>query len=260
MPVRIEFERVTRRTRSEASEALVVTRLRHTLGRRPQMRAPWIVAATALLIGATLAALFVGEAGFVSSLVATYLGAVLGFFVALYVDRIQRAEDAAAQRTAEEARVARDEVSRLAKERERRIAVLHLLREELAPIPQKMSTRQERAYLPSPWDRLSDTMWRAFSSSGETRWVTDLSLLRTVASAYELVSIEATLEDRWRQSMVDWSIAGRDVASEGIANELKSLDRDTWRLVCDACKALDEALVKDGAPPGSNSKDLICPY
>jgi hypothetical protein len=139
------------------------------------MKRPWLVAGIALSIGAVFALPFVGEAGFVPALVATYLGAVLGFLVALYVDRIQRAEDDQAQRekdarSIEAERAKQTELEQrqrdltTAIERDRRVTVMTVLRGELGPIPKQLSTRQERAHVPSPYDRLSDTLWRAIGT------------------------------------------------------------------------------------------------
>jgi hypothetical protein len=137
--------------------------------------------------------------------------------------------------------------------------VMRLLREELAPIPEKMVARQGRGHPPSPTDRLNDSLWRALSTSGEIRWITDLDLLRKVAAAYELVGVEASLEERWRRARGDWGMAGKETMAAQLSNDLISLDTDAWRLVCEACKALDIALVRDGAPAGSNADALRCP-
>ena len=62
-------------------------------------RFPWVVAAAALLVGIVFAIPILQNRDFYVALVATYIGAALGFFVALAVDRLQRRED-------EEARLA----------------------------------------------------------------------------------------------------------------------------------------------------------
>ena len=58
--------------------------------------------------------------------------------------------------------------------------------------------------------------------------------------------------------MGNWGMAGRDVAANNFANQLKLLDTDTWRHVCEACKAIDKALLAEGAEPGSNAGSLVC--
>ena len=146
-------------------------------------------------------------------------------------------------------------------ERERldRVTVLKLLREELAPIPEQMMRRQGRSQPPSPYDVMSDMQWRTLSASGELRAVTDLDLRRTISKAYELIAQESDLEKQWRDVLGNWGIAGRDVAANNFANQLKLLDTDTWRHVCGACKAIDQALQSEGAEPGSNAGRLVCP-
>ena len=246
-----------------------------------KLKRPWIVAAVALVVGIAVSIPFIGRAEFIPSLIATYVGAAIGFFIALYIDRVQRVEDADIQRqrdasAAEEQRrlnvVAADaqherdaEIERRHQDREevlakeRRVSVMRLLREELGPVPQQMVQRQGRAYPPSPNDRLSDTLWQAFSSSGELRWISDLDVLRKIASAYELVGIERELEAQWRRSQGDWGMAGPEPPSKHFGSHLQSLDTDTWTRVCGACKAIDAALIVYGAEPGANADSLVCP-
>jgi hypothetical protein len=100
--------------------------------------------------------------------------------------------------------------------------------------------RQGRSQPPSPYDVMSDAQWRTLSSSGELRAVTDLDLRRTISKAYELIAQESELEKQWRDVLGNWGIAGRDVAANNFANQLKLLDTDTWRHVCEACKAIDQ--------------------
>ena len=137
--------------------------------------------------------------------------------------------------------------------RARRIAVLSLLRQELGRIPDQMSKRQVRNT--PPFDRMTDILWRSFSASGELRWIEDLELLQQIASAYDLLAVEIDLENRWMQAR---AVAGSGlVASEdGIANQLTAFDHDIWRLACRACKAMDAALIADGAPAGG---EMFCP-
>ena len=54
-------------------------------------------------------------------------------------------------------------------------------------------------------------------------------------------------------------MAGTPGPEAAYVNQLKFFDTDTWKRVCDACKALDAALVADGATPGSNAGKLTCP-
>ena len=87
----------------------------------------------------------------------------------------------------------------------------------------------------------------------------DVALLRSIASAYDLLGVEIEWENRWLQAR---SVAGsgKVVSEDYIANQLRLHDRDLWRLACDACKAMDMALIADRAPAGSNADSLVCPY
>lgn len=131
--------------------------------------------------------------------------------------------------------------------------MLTLLRDELRRIPKQMGDRQQRAY--PPMDRLVDVFWRSLSSSGELRWIEDLELLRTVATAYDFVAVEVALEQRWLEAR---SLASSGVAAseQFIGNALRGQDWDTWRAVCAAYKAIDAALVADGAEAGA---EIFCP-
>jgi hypothetical protein len=238
-------------------------------------RAAWIAGAAVLIVlgGAVLA---VGiDRAFLQGLLATFIGAVLGFLVALYIDRHQRAEEAEDQRrrdvaaadlrrerdgaAAEMQRTLDAEAEQRARDREataakaRRIAVLTLLRDELGRIPEQMVPRQPRNFAPT--DRLVDVFWRSLSSSGELRWIEDLELLRTISTAYDLVAVEADLERRWQQAR-SVGPPGTVVTEAYIANELQAHDRDTWRAACSAYKAIDAALVADGVEAGP---EVFCP-
>ena len=145
------------------------------------------------------------------------------------------------------------------RERANRVTVLQLLREELVPIPEQMMRRQDRSHAPAPYDVLSDSQWRTVSSSGELRAITDIALRLTITKAYELIGQENELEKQWRDVLGNWGMAGRDVAANNFSNQLKLLDGDTWRRVCAACKAIDAALLSEGAELGSNAGELVCP-
>jgi hypothetical protein len=232
--------------------------MRTRLGRATgwMKRSPWVAAFVALAIGVGLAAPVAFEGSFYPALVATYIGAALGFLVAVYIDRLQRAEDDAASKAQQKTVDERDRARELEIARSRRVAVLSLLRTELGRVPGQMGTadRQARNYAPN--DLLTDILWRSFSASGELRWIENLDLLQQIASAYDLLAVEIDLEKRWLEAR---AVAGSGtVVSEGfIANQLKLHDHDLWRLACQACKAMDIALVADGADAGG---ELRCPY
>jgi uncharacterized membrane protein YccC len=212
-------------------------------------RSPWIVAAVALACGA-LAIVPLGlDRELLRALVATYIGAAIGFFVALYTDRLQRAEDEVRRRTLDAAADDRAQINADEVERKHRVAVLRLLREELGRVPAQMGKRQNRDHSNPPFDRLSDMLWRTLSASGELRWIRDLALLQKLASAYDLLEVEVYLERRWLESRADTGGAVT-AAHRFFANQLTVHDRDTWRLACDACDAMDVALEGDGAERG----------
>ena len=220
-------------------------------------RSPWVAAFLALGAGLVLA-LFVGiNADFVRALVATYFGAALGFLVALYVDRLQRSEDDATRQAVEKAAEERNRGREAEIARMRRVAVLSLLRTELGRIPNQMAKdyRQNRSQAPSTGDRLTDILWRSLSSSGELRWIEDLDLLQQIASAYDLLAVEIELEKQWLAARAVAG-AGKVVSEDYIANELKVHDFHMWTGACRACKAMDAALVADGAAPGG---EMFCP-
>jgi hypothetical protein len=137
----------------------------------------------------------------------------------------------------------------------RRTTVFSLLREELGRVVVQMGTSERQSRNFAPFDRMTDLLWRALSSSGELRWIEDLALLREVASAYDLLAAEIDLEHRWLEAR---AVAGTGiVASEDfIRNQLRVIDRDLWHRACRACKAMDVSLVADGAAPGP---DIFCP-
>jgi hypothetical protein len=213
----------------------------------------WIVAGLALGVGVLLAVLVGPTADFYRTLVATYIGAALGFLVALFIDRLQRVEADAARRKTEQAEDARIRAREAEVARDRRVAVLTLLRKELGAVPNQMGKRQVRNY--APFDRLTDILWRSFSASGELRWVDDLGLLNQISSAYDLLAVEIDLERQWMQARAVAG-GGKVVSEDGIANQLKVYDHDLWRLACQACKAMDAALIADGAAPGG---EMFCP-
>lgn len=230
-------------------------------------RLSWVITALSFVACVAAVAVVGLTVDFVRTLVATFVGAALGFLVALYIDRAQRqeADEARRRQLTEDDRKQRDrdqeaehrEAERQVKlARERRVAVLSLLREELGRVPDQMGQRQNRNQL--PFDRLTDIVWRSFSSSGELRWIDDIVLLRKLASAYDLLSVEIALESRWAELRLVTS-GNAPQADSSIANQLRGYDRDAWRLACEACKAMDNALRADGAPAGANADKLFCP-
>lgn len=239
-------------------------------------RSAWIVGAVVLALLAWAVDQVGIDRAFVQGLLSTFIGAALGFMVALYIDRRQRAEEAEIQRgrdaaaadlrrerdaaAAETQRTLDAEAELRARDREaaaakaRRVTVLTLLRDEIGRIPKQMEGRQQRDFAPT--DRLVDVFWRSLASSSELRWIEDAELVRTIATAYDLVAVEGDLERRWQQAR-SVGPPGTVVTEPHLSNALKAQDRDTWRAACAAYKALDVALVADGVEAGP---EVFCPY
>jgi fatty acid desaturase len=135
-------------------------------------RSPWVTAVVALGIGVALALPAWNASDFYPAFVATYIGAALGFLVAIYIDHLKRAEDEAASRQVQEAADERERARVAEVTRTRRVAVLLLLRTELGHVPTQMEHRLSRDHPPSWDDPLTDILWRSLSSSGELRWRT----------------------------------------------------------------------------------------
>jgi hypothetical protein len=135
--------------------------------------------------------------------------------------------------------------------RKRRVEVVTVLRDELGRVAGQMQQRQSRNA--PPFDRLVDALWRSFS--GELRGLVDAEVFRTVASAYDLLATEIELEKEWMTARAPGGGIER-VQGTYFANQLRLNDRDLWRLVCDACKAMDAALAAEDAQPGAT---IFCP-
>ena len=105
-------------------------------------------------------------------------------------------------------------------------------------------------------DRLIDILWRTLSASGELRWIEDLDVLKQIASAYDLLAVEVELEKQWQAARALRG-EGKVVSYDHIANELNVHDFHVWTGACRACKAMDAALLADGAAPGG---EMVCPH
>jgi hypothetical protein len=136
--------------------------------------------------------------------------------------------------------------------RARRGEILGLIRAELARVAGQMADRQERSF--PPMNRLTGSMWRPLSV--ELAPLIEVDLFGKIASAYELLEAEIALEDRW---LVARAAGGGVAQIQGrfFAEQLKLHDRDLWRLACDACRAIDAAVVADG---GSRGSEVFCPF
>ena len=169
-------------------------------------RSPWIVALIALGSGAILAARIAVDAEFYRAFVATYIGAALGFFVALFVDRLQRSEDDKERHSAEAVAEQRAQGREAETARVRRVAVVSLLRAELGRVPDQMGTSDRQARNFAPNDLMTDILWRTMSASGELRWIQGS---RPPASDRLCVRL-AGRGDRYRAPVARSSIARRD--------------------------------------------------
>ncbi len=218
-------------------------------------RSPWAIAVIALGSGVLLALPVVLDRDFYRALVATYIGAALGFLIAIYIDRLQRSEDDVVRRSLDTASEQRARQRDADVARARRVAVLSLLRTELGRVPNQMSTADRQARNFAPNDLMTDILWRSLSASGELRWIEDLDLLRQIASSYDLLAVEIDLERRWLEARAVAG-SGKVVSEDYIANQLRLHDRDLWSRACGACKAMDSALVADGAEAGGQ---MFCP-
>lgn len=180
------------------------------------------------------------------TLAATFVGAALGFFVALYIDRIQRREDEATRRSADEA------LARI-----RKVAVLSSLRRELGLVAKGMDARQGRSGNEPSKPPLPDQMWRAMCASGEIRWIADINieLLDLIATAYRLIAEEVELERGWRQDMA--AQAGSHAVY--FKRELLGIDHETWVLTRDAARDIDRALTALGVDPLTVAGPLFAP-
>jgi len=136
--------------------------------------------------------------------------------------------------------------------RARRGEILGLIRAELARVAGQMVDRQERSF--PPMNRLTASMWRPLSV--ELAPLIEGELFGKIAGTYELLEAEIALEDRW---LVARAAGGGVAQIQGrfFAEQLKLHDRDLWRLACDACRAIDAAVIADGGSPGS---ELFCPF
>jgi hypothetical protein len=104
---------------------------------------------------------------FASNALATFLGAIVGIPIALWLSRYQEK----------------------AVERERKSKILHLLREELRENLsilsgwEKADYRKKNRDIHSIGPVLKDESWKAFSDGGDLEWIKDPTLLSNLADA-----------------------------------------------------------------------------
>ena len=118
---------------------------------------------------------------FASNALATFLGAIVGIPIALWLSRHQE---------------------KIAK-KERKSKILHLLREELFEDYtilsgwQKADVHEKNQDIHSIGPVLKDESWRAFSDGGELEWIKDPVLLSNLSDAYYHVRLIRQLSDRY---------------------------------------------------------------
>lgn len=126
----------------------------------------------------------------VSNLCATFVGALLGIFIALGLDRWQRKRQEN-----------RDKEIQAGIERAHQIKILKLILEELQSNRIAISSRQPQApdetsrrLLPN--NPLKNELWLTFSDGGELQWIKDAILLATISNTYHYIKRVIYLEDK----------------------------------------------------------------
>jgi len=165
---------------------------------------------------------------FLSDLLATLIGLAFGIPVAVGIYRWQegrgRAESAKA-------------------EAERRDKLLRLTREELADCLKLMKDRYQMSHSHPTGQyighRLKTELWRALSDGGELRWIKDLDLMASLATAYHRLGETVFLEGmyvqlypehekaiRENQLHVMWDLLGRsyEKAIDAAEKAIKAID------------------------------------
>jgi hypothetical protein len=118
---------------------------------------------------------------FVSNALATFLGAIVGIPIALWLSRYQEK----------------------IVEKERKNKILRLLRGELLENLSVLSGWEKADYLKKNRDIhsigpvIKDESWKAFSDGGDLEWIKDPTLLSNLADAYYHVRIIRQISDRF---------------------------------------------------------------
>jgi hypothetical protein len=123
--------------------------------------------------------------GAVGNLLATLLGIIAGVPTALEIERH---------------RINREERERITDERKRALQVTFLIKDELIDNLYNLVQRQSDV-TSLPLKPLKNDIWRALSDSNEIRWINDLSLLGSIASAYYYINLVSSIEDRCYQAL-----------------------------------------------------------
>ena len=136
---------------------------------------------------------------FLSNALATFVGAIIGIPVALWINRIQHKATESTEKKKFETE---------AKARKKKI--LELIRDELSDNKKLLDEiRSDEVEYPE-WEegvahakttenafRLKTELWRAFSDGGELHWIQDLDLLRSMALAYDIIRMVLYLGEKY---------------------------------------------------------------
>jgi len=143
---------------------------------------------------------------FVSNAFATFLGAIVGIPIALWLSRYQEK----------------------AIEKERKSKIKQLLREELLENLsilsgwEKADYRKKNRDIHSIGPVLKDESWKAFSDGGDLEWIKDPTLLSNLADAYYHVRIIRQISDRYLNIIY---LGGDDADKPAIEHFADLLDR-----------------------------------
>jgi hypothetical protein len=167
-------------------------------------------------------------------ILATVIGIILGLPIAAWVNDIglRRQQQADATASAEHAK---DQLVRLCR----------MLASELASAAQMLAAMENTGVVDR--FRFNVARWKAVSSSGDLRWVTDLPTISALAEAYEAIDVVNMLGHEWLRSMsrpdgiAAWP--GTNKPSREVLTELlRDGAADGRAKVSDALRHLDRVL------------------
>ncbi len=161
---------------------------------------------------------------FVSNALATFVGAVVGIPIALWLNRHQEKSS----------------------EKERKEKILRLLQEELTinlgHLSEWNKTRHKERYANIIGPFLRDESWMGFSDGGELEWIKDPALLSELANAYSYIRLLQQLTERYF-NLVHLSYQG-NVDNITINNLWEMVDKgfvESADMVSSALKAINNA-------------------
>ncbi len=141
---------------------------------------------------------------FLSNALATFLGAIVGVPIALWLSGYQN------RRT----------------EKEKRKKILSLLKTELeydqGHVSDWLTAQSPRAQTGILAGLLKDELWRAFSDGGELQWIKDISILDELSSAYDLVRAIRYLAEKHFDSVQFLTRGNSPSLGEGLLLNLRN--------------------------------------